>query len=76
MPPVPNNPVPLPEAGAEMKLHCDSAKQHVPESGNEPECKRSDCPGERGWEMGYGLAGGGCDPDFVSAALPGEGEAK
>ena len=26
---------------------------------DEEKCARTDCPGERGWEMGYGLAGGG-----------------
>lgn len=30
-------------------------------SGNskEAECKESECPGEQGWELGYGMAGGG-----------------
>ena len=44
---------------SEIKIHCDSAEQHVPKPG-EAICKRVDCPGERGWEVGYGLAGGGC----------------
>ncbi len=42
-----------------IRVHCDSAEQHVPKMG-EAVCSRADCPGEEGWEIGYGLAGGGC----------------
>ena len=41
-------------------VHCDSAEQHVPKPGEAPPCARPDCPGEQGWHLGYGLAGGGC----------------
>ncbi len=37
----------------------DSAEQQVPEMGKAPPCPRADCPGELGWEVGFGLAGGG-----------------
>lgn len=32
----------------------------VPKMGEDlPPCPDPDCPGERGWEVGYGMAGGG-----------------
>lgn len=42
--------------------HLDMGEQHpdVPQLGAMARCPREDCPGEEGWEMGYGLAGGGC----------------
>lgn len=30
----------------------------IPSSASEAKCSHGDCPGERGWEAGYGLAGG------------------
>lgn len=40
-----------------MTIIVDYAEQHAPK---EPEeCKLEGCPGEEGWEPGYGLAGGG-----------------
>lgn len=37
-------------------IHIDLAEQDpdLPR-----QCTRTDCPGERGWEVGYGMAGGG-----------------
>ena len=38
----------------------DGTEQSVPSMGEGKPCERENCPGPMGWEMGYGLAGGGC----------------
>lgn len=42
-------------------IHVSRAEQDpdIPKSGEEVRCTEETCPGEKGWEVGYGLAGGG-----------------
>lgn len=34
-------------------------RTEIPELGEGKACDKSECPGPKGWEMSYGLAGGG-----------------
>jgi hypothetical protein len=44
-----------------IEIHIASTEQdpEVLKMGEPDICVRADCPGEMGWEVGYGMAGGG-----------------
>lgn len=45
----------------QIEIHIDPSDKRdgLPDCGDGKSCERKDCPGPRGWQSGFGLAGGG-----------------